>query len=70
MKEDVPRDAYGLLRRIVDRGPQRIRHDDVARDTPAQYLVSRGLATPSETGDRVENTDAGRIVGLIDIEPD
>lgn len=69
MKEYVPSDAYGLLRRIVDRGAQRIRHGDVGRDTPAQYLVSRGLATPSEAGDRVENTDAGRTVGLIDYEP-
>lgn len=69
MKEHVPSDAYGLLRRIVDRGPQRIRRDDVQQDGPAQYLVSRGLAMPSETSDRVENTDAGRMVGLIDYEP-
>lgn len=69
MIEDMPAEAYGLLRRIVDRGPQRIRHDDVARDRPAQYLVSRGLATPNAASDSVQNTDAGRVVSLIDPEP-
>ena len=69
MKDDVPPDARGLLRRIVDRGPQRVRRDDVARDGPARYLVSRGLATASDTNRRVENTDQGRLVGLMDDEP-
>jgi hypothetical protein len=65
-KEYVPFEAYGLLRRIVDQGPQRVRNALVLLDNAAHYLISRGLATASAAGDRLENTEAGREVGLID----
>lgn len=70
-QEYVPFDAYGLLRRIVGKGPQRIRHDRVLDDAPAQYLISRKLARAhGPAGERLEETDAGRRVGLIDFDGD
>lgn len=65
-KEYVPVEAYGLLRRIVDQGPQKVRNALVMLDNAARYLISRGLATANPAGDRLENTEAGRQVGLID----
>ena len=53
----------------MDKGPQRIRREKVEQDQTADYLVSRGLAVANVAGDRVENTVAGRQVGLIDYDP-
>ena len=69
MKEHVPFDAYGLLRRIVGRGPQRVRNR-VFEDRPARYLISRKLARPAgPQNDQLENTEQGALVGLIDHTP-
>ena len=69
-QEYVPFDAYGLLRRIVGRGPQRVRRDLPWEDKSARYLLKRKLAQESSVDNaRIENTDAGATVGLIDVEP-
>jgi hypothetical protein len=69
IKEYVPSDAYGLLRRLTGKGPQRVRREQVALDDPATYLIARGLATSNSSGDRLEDTEAGRRVGLVEWEP-
>lgn len=53
----------------MDRGPQRIRREQIGLDDCATYLVSRGLAAANEARDRIENTEAGRTVGLIEFDP-
>lgn len=67
MKEYVPFDAYGLLRRIVGKGPQRVRHDAIEDNEPAKYLLSRKLAqTSGPDAQWIESTRSGELVGLID----
>ncbi len=69
MKEHVPYPAYGLLRRIVGKGPQRVRKDRIEDNEPARYLLRRKLAR-AEGPDQefIKSTEAGDSVGLIEFE--
>ena len=70
MKEYVPFDAYGLLRRIVGKGPQRVRKDRIEDNEPAKYLLSRKLARAAGDDEQwIRSTESGDAVGLIDYEP-
>ena len=70
MREYVPFDAYGLLRRIVGKGPQRVRKHRIDENEPAKYLLSRNLARPAGSdGQLIQSTTPGEGIGLIEFEP-